>query len=170
MPSVVVSCTQTYTVFVIPKGVTLLTSEDNREAAPNAPWSWDIWHNTLTYWDDKGQEHKIKGNEQESCDGAPYTTEIDDGANWGYDSSDTEEDDLLCMKCNTEHEGNWCPEAEEAICVDSCECENNPDNWNHCAECSHKFCDLGPNAEEGWTYDDDKEIWLCPDCCEGSEK
>jgi len=22
-------------------------------------------------------------------------------------------EDLLCMKCNTEHEGNWCPEAEE---------------------------------------------------------
>jgi hypothetical protein len=24
-----------------------------------------------------------------------------------------EDEDILCMKCNTEHEGNWCPEAEE---------------------------------------------------------
>lgn len=59
---------------------------------------------------------------------------------------------------------------DERVCVDSCECENNSDNWNHCAECSHKCCDLGPNAEEGWTYDEDKEVWLCPDCCGGSEK
>lgn len=58
---------------------------------------------------------------------------------------------------------------DKGVCVDSCECENNSDNWNHCAECSSKFCDLGPNAEEGWTYDDDKEIWLCPDCGEESD-
>jgi hypothetical protein len=112
MPSVVVSCTKTYTTFPIPKGITLLNPEDIKKEGPETPWSWYVWRNTLTYWDDKGQEHKIKGNEQESCDGAPDDTEIDDGENWGYDNSDTEDD--ACMKCNTEHEGNWCPEAEES--------------------------------------------------------
>jgi hypothetical protein len=29
------------------------------------------------------------------------------------DGLEDEEDEELCMKCNTKHEGNWCPEAEE---------------------------------------------------------
>jgi len=55
------------------------------------------------------------------------------------------------------------------VCVDACECQNDPANWNHCVECGKCSCDLGPNAEEGWTYDDETENWMCPECCEGTE-
>jgi hypothetical protein len=47
---------------------------------------------------------------------------------------DEEEEDLLCMKCNTEHEGNWCPEAEE-------EDENDWDEMT-CGCCTCRPCKL----------------------------
>jgi len=42
-------------------------------------------------------------------------------------------DDLLCMKCNTEHEGNWCPEAEEE--QEWCE-EHEQVMWKNGLKCS----------------------------------
>lgn len=94
MPSVVVITTRIYTTFPIPKGITLRDPHkvSNSNPGPEKPWSWSVWRNTLTYWDNKGKEHEIKGNEQDSCDGEPDDTEFDDGDNWGYDSSDSEEE------------------------------------------------------------------------------
>ena len=145
MPSVLVSTKNHYVVWRIPKGVPLLAPEDSRRPGPEKPWSWYCYRNVLTYWDDMGMQHEIKGEDYEPDFERHDEVTFDDGGQWGVDSD----------------------EEDEKVCVDSCECENNSDNWNHCAECSHKCCDLGPNAEEGWTYDEDKEVWLCPDCCEG---
>jgi hypothetical protein len=63
------------------------------------------------------------------------------------------------------------PEEEiTRICSDSCECANKPENWNHCSKCDKMNCDLGDNSEEGWTYNDDTEVWCCPDCSEEEEE
>jgi len=40
---------------------------------------------------------------------------------------------MLCMKCNTEHEGNWCPEAEEE--QEWCE-EHEQVMWKNGLKCS----------------------------------
>jgi hypothetical protein len=95
MPSVVVTTTRIYTTFPIPKGVTLRDPHkvSNSKPGPEKPWSWSVWRNILTYWDDKGVEHEIKGNEQDGAEQNPDDTEIDDGEAWGYDSEDDDSED-----------------------------------------------------------------------------
>jgi hypothetical protein len=46
------------------------------------------------------------------------------------------------------------------------ECGGDPDNWNHCHKCDSANCDMGPNAQEGWTYDDISDSWTCRKCNE----
>jgi hypothetical protein len=54
-------------------------------------------------------------------------------------------------------------------CSDKCECENKQENWNNCSKCKKFNCDFSNSREEGWTYDDDEEVWLCCDCSPESE-
>jgi hypothetical protein len=57
----------------------------------------------------------------------------------------------MCDKCNTEHEGNWCPEAEE-------------DDDDVCEEC-------GDDCEgTGRITECDQALLLCHTCFEAAEK
>ena len=55
--------TITTAYFVIPKGVTLLSSQDNKSAKENTPWSWWTRWGELHYIDDEGHEHRISPRE-----------------------------------------------------------------------------------------------------------
>lgn len=52
-------------------------------------------------------------------------------------------------------------------CIKNCECEDDKNNWIHCSKCDATYCDMGCcDYEEGWTYDDDTEKWMCLRCFE----
>lgn len=113
MPSVVVITTRIYTTFPVPKGVTLRDPHkvSNSKPGPKKPWSWHICGNILTYWDEKGGEHKVEGEEQEYGDAVPEDTRIDDGKDWGYDSEDEETVCEFCdlpeVECVTQKADGW---------------------------------------------------------------
>ena len=90
MPSAVVSTKRHYTTWRIPKGVPLLKPEDNADPGKDKPWSWECHWNTLTYWDESGNEHEIEGDDWEPD--FKWHEEVENGQNEFY-SSDKEEDE-----------------------------------------------------------------------------
>jgi len=83
-------------------------------------------------------------------------------------SADDYSEGLHEMRCPACREGP--AEAKPKFsCSDKCECENKQANWNKCSKCKKFNCDFSNSREEGWTYDDDEEVWLCCDCSPESD-
>ena len=49
-----------YSEFILPKGVELLSKEDNQIDKWGKPGSWSIKWDILTYFDRDGKEHKLR--------------------------------------------------------------------------------------------------------------
>ena len=113
---------------------------------------WSKWGD-IYYIDEKGKEQKIDGHEGET----DYKRHDDHEWDRVEESDDEEEE-----KC----EGATFTFA----CSESCECKNKKDNWIHCSKCSNINCDFASDKEEGWTYDDESEKWLCCDCSPEEEE
>jgi len=96
MPLAIVSTRNAYVTWRITKDIPLLTPEQNNAVAvgPTVPWSWSIYRKTLTWWDAKGREFDMEGDEQETGE-ASDDLDMCDGDEWGYES-----DELECEKCD----------------------------------------------------------------------
>ena len=84
----VVATYTTFTEFIIPKGITLLNENDNKNAADKTPFSWGIKYNTLRYYDYKGELQSIESY-NESCDMKwPDSVEIESAEDWDCDEDE----------------------------------------------------------------------------------
>jgi hypothetical protein len=110
--------------------------------------SWRSAHDDLFYTDENGKEQCVSS--------------ISECVAWeghdDYEVGESEEE-------SDEEEEEKCEGATFSFaCSESCECKNKKENWIHCSKCSNINCDFASDKEEGWTYDDESEKWLCCDC------
>jgi hypothetical protein len=94
MPLALVSTRNAYVTWPLTKDIPLLTPEQNNAVAVGrtVPWSWSIYKRTLTWWDDKGREFDMEGDEQDIGD-TSEDLEMCDGGEWGYESEESEDEE-----------------------------------------------------------------------------
>jgi hypothetical protein len=109
---------------------------------------WRSHHDDLFYTDENGKEQCVSS--------------ISECVAWeGHDDYEVAESE----ESDEEEEEKKCEGATFSFaCSESCECKNKKENWIHCSKCSNINCDFASDKEEGWTYDDESEKWLCCDC------
>jgi hypothetical protein len=69
----------------------LLSVEEMSEAKLGEPWTWEVFRNTLTYYDQDKVKHEVEVDQDYEIDYKRHgDVEMDDGANWGVDSDEEE--------------------------------------------------------------------------------
>jgi hypothetical protein len=69
----------------------LLSVEDNSNTKLGEPWTWELWRDTLTYYDQDKVKHEVNVTEESEPDYKRHEdVEMEDGANWGVDSDEEE--------------------------------------------------------------------------------
>lgn len=70
----------------------LLSVDDNSNTKLGEPWTWELWHETLTYYDQDKVKHEVGVDQDYGPDYKRHEdVEIEGGDNWGVDSDEEEE-------------------------------------------------------------------------------
>jgi hypothetical protein len=89
MPRVIVSTKRCYMIWKCPAN--LLSVEDNSKAKLGEPWTWELWRDTLTYYDQEKVKHEVNVTQEIDPDFKRHEdVEMDWGENWCMDSDDEE--------------------------------------------------------------------------------
>jgi hypothetical protein len=170
---------KTQTIFHVPKGVRLLSLDDNKNAG-NVAGSWYIKWDKLIYLDKDLKEVEIDGDEFEMDKKRPDEITEED------EEEDEEEDSTrkTCSRCSEESScGNY-NDDKEWVCEDcdgpDCDCCGEwllNQGWGKMVNrgcCSDGACGHEPPIEalcgECGTWDEEDEVWRCPDCQEEHDK